>query len=296
MPPSLDHAHLERAVFKTLAYADVFDYPMTAGEIQRYLVGEEATLADVQETLRSETTAGKIIERNSFYSLPGRQAIFETRLHRSKRAFELWPKAIAYGDVLARLPFVSMVAVTGSLAVDNEPACDIDYLIVTKPRRLWLCRGMVILVVFWARTQGLELCPNYLISENALALKRRDLYVAHEIAQMVPLSGLPVYWRVRELNRWTDQFLPNGAGVPRPELSARETRSKHALTRLAEWLLYSRPAGWLEKWEMRRKIRKFQRRMSPGEETEFSADLCKGHFGEYGKRTLAVYYERLGET
>ncbi|OGO29613.1 MAG: hypothetical protein A2Z16_07190 [Chloroflexi bacterium RBG_16_54_18] len=291
---ALEQEGLKRSIIKTLTYADVFDYPLTLHEIHRYLVEEHATVEQVHEGLSAgDFVSQNIVEKSIYYALPGRDQIIETRLNRSKIAFGLWPAAIKYGAMMARLPFVRMVAVTGSLAVDNESTNDIDYLIVTKPGRLWLCRAMVILVVRWARLQGVEVCPNYLISENALLINRRDLYVAHELSQMVPLSGLGIYNLMREVNGWTDKFLPNARGLPRTHIRAEERIIQNPLTRFAEWLLSSRPAGWLEKWEMKRKIRKFNLLMPASEEADFSQDWCKGHFGEYGKQAMGLYTERI---
>ena len=156
---ALEQEGLKRSIIKTLTYADVFDYPLTLHEIHRYLVEEHATVEQVHEGLSAgDFVSQNIVEKSIYYALPGRDQIIETRLNRSKIAFGLWPAAIKYGAMMARLPFVRMVAVTGSLAVDNESTNDIDYLIVTKPGRLWLCRAMVILVVRWARLQGVEVC------------------------------------------------------------------------------------------------------------------------------------------
>lgn len=288
-----DQDVLRRSIIKTLAYADIFDYPLTLDEIHRYLVEEYATSEEIHEVLSSGSIIPEnIVEKNAYYALPGREQIIETRIHRSKIALDLWPAAIKYGEMMARLPFVRMVAVTGSLAVDNENSNDIDYLIVTKPGRLWICRGLVILVVRWARLQGIVVCPNYLISENALLINRRDLYAAHELTQMVPLAGFDIYKRMREVNRWTDKFLPNAGGLPVTDIRPQARIAQNPLTRFAEWILSSRPAGLLEKWEMTRKIRKFKQLMPSSEEADFSEDWCKGHFGEYGKQTMELYEER----
>src|SRR5260370_23103993 len=81
--------------------------------------------------------------------------------------------------------------------------------------RVWLCRAIVVGLVRTAALRGVELCPNYFLSERALVLDEHNLFTAHEVAQMVPLTGIETYQRMRSLNRWTDTFLPNAGGHPR---------------------------------------------------------------------------------
>src|SRR5262249_52352610 len=152
------------------------------------------------------------------------------------------------------LPFVRMVAVTGALAMDNLADDDIDYLIITEPGRLWLCRALVVAVVRTAAMRGVELCPNYFLSEQALELEERNLFTAHEVTQMVPLYGMQTYQRLRELNQWTDAYLPNAGGPPRRVAPAELGR--HRARRILERTLRSRVANPVERWEMRRKVRK----------------------------------------
>ena len=285
---------LERAILKTVAYADVFEYPLKAGEIHRYLVGVSASADMVKELLSNGWFSPLVLQRcDEFYYLPGREAIISTREQRLQLAAGLWPQAVHYGAQISRLPFVRMVAVTGALAMDNEPGRDLDYLIVTETGRLWLCRALIILLVRRAALSGAVVCPNYFLSENALVVPQRNLYTAHELLQMVPLSGFETYWEMRRLNDWASAYLPNAAGLPRPEISRSDGRTHRAWRSLAESLLRTPPGGWLENWEMRRKLRKFRALYAFSSEADFGPDWCKGHLGEYGARTLKAFAERV---
>jgi hypothetical protein len=290
-------AEIEQAIVNTVAYVDAFDYPLTTAEIHRYLIRLSMTPEALADTLRFSNIVPRRLRRwGDYYMLPGRERIMNTRRERQQIAERIWPSAVHYGRLISRMPFVRMVAVTGSLAVNNVgPHEDVDYLIVTANDRLWLCRAFVILIVRWAARHGLEICPNYFLTERALELSTRNLYTAHELTQMVPLSGLPMYHTLRRRNAWTQEFLPNAGGTPALSLPARSAMRQTAglpLGRLIEWLLSSRVGQWLDQWEMGRKIRRFRRAYDGWEESEFSADCCKGHFNQHQRRTIQAY-ERL---
>jgi hypothetical protein len=139
--------------------------------------------------------------------------------------------------------------------------------------------------------RGVVLCPNYFLSEQALVLAERNLFTAHEVAQMVPLTGIQTYRRMRALNRWTDTYLPNAGGHPRrvtpAEPHPRRTR------RILESTLRSPLGSPFERWEMARKVRKLGQRSNGHAEAAFGPDWCKGHFGDHGQLTLSRYDERV---
>ncbi|MEZ4642053.1 MAG: hypothetical protein R3E31_04815 [Chloroflexota bacterium] len=207
---------LERAIWQTVAYFDVFDYPLTAAEVHRYLEGVTARASDIAHTLANGRFSPQhLVHANGYYMFAGREHIVAKRQRRHALAQRLWPAAIRYGRFISSLPFVRMVAVTGSLAVNNvDEQADIDYLVVTENGRLWLCRAFIIAIVRLAARQQLTLCPNYLLSERVLQFSDRNLYTAHEVAQMIPLSGLATYQQMRQANLWTAAYIPNAIGPP----------------------------------------------------------------------------------
>lgn len=291
---------LEQAIIKTVAYGDIFQYPLTEEQIHRYLIGMKSPPRAVRNALHtSQNLAERLGYYWPFYLLCGEDAIVQTRLRRANEARRLWPKAIYYGRLIARLPFVRMVAVTGALTMNNvEEGADIDYLIVTSPDRLWLCRALVVALVKWAGLRGVTLCPNYLLSERALVFPDRSLYAAHELVQMVPLHGMAVYQRILQANRWTDHFLPNAASQPfLSYIGPGEERDSiiqpSRLKILAERILSTTPGGWLESWEMRGKIHKYTHNRAGSSEIDFSADWCKGHFDRHAEKTQDTYSRQL---
>lgn len=273
---------LQQGILFAMTYADVFDYPLTAKEIHRYC-GIKASFNDVYAEIRHFRLLNEI---GDFYILPGREALVATRARREKFSARLWPQAIRYGKVIAGLPFIRMVAVTGSLAVNNtEDPADIDYLIVTEPGHLWSCRALVLALGKLTARRGLSLCPNYLVTRRALEFQEHTLYVAHELTQMVPLSGQDVYAEIRQRNAWVADYLPNADGAPPTPASVDQTKSTPRLRPVFEMLGRTPPGAWLERWEMDRKVRKLTHEQGFSAESTFSADVCKGHDQRHQTRT-----------
>jgi hypothetical protein len=192
------------------------------------------------------------------------------------------------------LPFVRMVAVTGSLAMNNtDEGKDVDYMIVTVPNRLWTCRALSLLVARLARLEGVNLCPNYLITTKALDLQERSLYVAHELAQMIPLSGMEIYREIRRLNVWIHDYLPNALMEPEMPQGMKQAENYSFFQKILEIPFRFPFANWLEKWEMNRKIARLTREQSSSFESYFSADVCKGHIDRHGENVVTALALRL---
>lgn len=286
---------LDEAILRTLAYADVFDYPLTPSEVHHFLIGARRSSESVQAALNSSARLlAQTTRANGYVMLRGRQTIGDLREGRQLASARLWPRARRWAAVMGWLPFVRMVAVTGALALDNAPAGDdVDYLIVTAPGRVWLARGLAVLVVRAARLTGVGLCPNYVLAETALAQARRDLYVAHDLAQMVPLVGREVCAAMRAANAWMLAYLPNAEAPLRQEPDLAPRGWLGGLKRLAERLLGGPLGDALEGWERRRKLARFApSARQPTSAAELDAERVKGHFEDHGLPILRRFEER----
>jgi hypothetical protein len=296
MGPNLEEAQevsvLPASLLAALVYAALFDYPLTVDELARYQVGTTFSPEEIKSALASDLWLISHIERTGgYYHLKGRSDVARLRAERERTSRKLWKKAIRYSRWSSRLPFVRMVAVTGALAVHNIGALpDIDLLVIAQDNRVWLCRRALIFCVRVARLMGDDLCPNYVIAESNLELDQRDFFTAHELAQMVPMSGLGSYRRLLRANNWAADYLP--AAFQSTTLSEHPGgggRARTAFERLFNLRLFDR---W-EKWELRR----LQAKLKPllGEEAEVvcSPDQCKGHTGLHRRRVMVRYRDAL---
>jgi hypothetical protein len=289
---------IEAAVVRTVLYADVFNFPLTAEEIHHFLIHDEPT-SRTQIKLLLETSSwlrDKLETNDVYFGYRGRSDLFSIRAAHEQASQRLWPLGLDYGMWLARLPFVRMVALTGALAMRNasDTDDDLDYLLLTKPGRVWLARAFAILLVRLGRRRGVEICPNYVLAETALEQEKHDLFMAHEVAQMMPLYGNGLYTRMRLANGWVRDHLPNASApfyrVPERHLGW----GWSVLKRMLEALLGGRLGDALEGWEYRRKLRRFASAIN----TPYSSALLderqvKGHFKDHGHPVLEKYYAML---
>jgi hypothetical protein len=139
-------------------------------------------------------------------------------------------------------------------------------------------------------------CPNYVLAEDALEQDRKDLFIAHEITQMIPLVGHDLYWHFRAVNEWTGAHLPN-ANEPFHPVDDHQSGGLWAAGKGAlEWLLGGPVGNWIEGWEYRRKLRRFAVDMrAPNSAAQLDTSHVKGHFNDYGHPVLRQYQQRLHE-
>ena len=289
----------DAAILRTLLYADVFSFPMTADEVHHFLIGLRASRERVSRALHSSPwLAEHTVRVNGYFAARGREAVAALREERERASRDLWPAARRFARWMGHLPFVRMVAVTGALATNNSaPGDDIDLIIVTVPGRVWLARALCVGLVKIARRLGVRLCPNYVLAESALIQDRQDLFTAHEVAQMTPLVGHSLYAEMRRVNAWSFSYLPNADPLARLRLEpdAAPRGLGRRLQKLGEWLLRGRLGERLEAWERERKIAKFRPRAeSIMAHALLDAEHVKGHFADYGRPTMQAYHERLG--
>lgn len=215
---------IETAILRTIAYYDIFDYPLTAAEIWRWLYPKEpfaASSEEVQQSLNEMTARPTLVHQAGHYILPGRAEIIQRRRERKALGQIKWRKAYSAARFLELVPYVKMVAVVNTLAIDNaREESDIDFLIVTSPRHIWIARMMVtgIVAMLGYRRHGTtiknRICLSFYVTTSAMdfrALQSQspDHHVLFWTSQAVPIMDDATYQKFVERNAWVTEQLPN---------------------------------------------------------------------------------------
>lgn len=214
---------MEKAILKTLVYASLFNYPLKAWEIHKWLIGKQANTKDLEKGLIRLTKKGRVGFYQDHYFLDGRKKIVRERKGREKISARFFLKARLWAHVLKIIPWIKLIGVTGGLAVFNaDKNDDIDFIVITSPNRVWLTRLLVIFLLdfFGVRrkvkmdaiqSRG-KICTNLFLEETKLAQANRNLFIAHEVLQMKVLwQREDIYSKYLTENSWAFGFLPNWA-------------------------------------------------------------------------------------
>jgi predicted nucleotidyltransferase len=198
-------------------YHDLFDYPLTFADLIRWNASGNFSV-NCQKI--------PIVCQNGCYFLQGREGLVYKKILRSRVSAKKMEIARKASKTLSLISSIKMVAVTGSLAMENSvDESDIDLMIITKKGMLWTTRLLAYFSLFVLRfslrrpmdnRQKDKLCLNLWMDESDLIWKRNDrnLYTAHEIAQIVPLVNKDkTYETFLYENRWILKFWPNSVRV-----------------------------------------------------------------------------------
>lgn len=243
---------MEKAILRTLTYADLFDYPLTPEEIFRFLIAKKrVTFPSLQRNLTRLVAEKKklgVDAKGRFFFLPGRKEIVPQRKRRAIISREKLNLARKAAQFLKIIPTVQLIGITGRLAMENvEAEDDLDFLIITAANRLWLTRLLVIVVLELLGKRRRpdqkkvkdKICLNMFLDEGQLALLpgERDLYTAHEVIQMKPLwDRCHVYAKFLEANRWVTKHLSHGLSREQPKISPQKDKQEILSSRFFDLL------------------------------------------------------------
>ncbi len=221
-----------KKILETIAWFDVFDWPLNLAELQKY--------AQLESSDEIPNDSLKSIENiNGFYFLKGRQEIIRKRIFRQKIAIKKIKVGKFAAEILSFIPFVKMVAICNDLAYFNAPEeSDIDFFIVVKSGKIWTARFFSTAALFflglWRHGKKIKnrICLSFFITDSNLNLEeiayKNDIYLKYWILQIIPLfDRKDIYQKFLEKNFWATNEFPNFfPNIPSLKIKIREKKSQ----------------------------------------------------------------------
>jgi len=226
-PSSNLNSELEPAIKKTLAFFDIFDYPLTDWEIYKYLWTKDSAQKSVHygeiKNILNSAPVG-IQQEEGFYFLSGRSELVALRKQRQIIARKKYKRALRVIKILSIFPFIKMIAVCNTLAYDNvRDDSDIDLFIVTAKNKIWTARfyAILFLKIFHLRptkkSKKDKICLNFFVSEGGLNLQpltiENDVYFTYWLKQMAPVYDDKVFNKLTKENVGIIQNINNSSPV-----------------------------------------------------------------------------------
>lgn len=213
---------IQEAIFKTLCWFDVFDYPLMLQEIWRYgFFTDKCDLAEVGSELEILLMQKRIEYLDSYYFLPERGGIVAERQKRFKFAEQKINRAAKFSRIFRFIPSIELIALGNQIGSRNmREGSDIDLLIVTKPGTIWTTRfltaGLVKLLGVrpTANNSKDTICLSFYATSEALNFKsiaETDFhYFYYWLAFLMPIYDRDgVYEKLMQENNWIIERLPN---------------------------------------------------------------------------------------
>ncbi|MBN8703722.1 MAG: nucleotidyltransferase domain-containing protein [Bacteroidetes bacterium] len=285
-----------KSILKTLLYYDIFNYPLTLDEIANY-VSDESILAKSIEELKIQNL---LLYNSPYYGLNNMEENVKRRTIANEFAAAIMPKAIKSAKVMAKFPFVQGVCISGSLSKKYfDEKSDVDFFIITKPNRLWLCRTLLMLYkkVFLFNSRK-YFCANYFVSEENLEIPDKNIFTAVEIATLLPVHNYELYKQFFNANNWIREYFPNSKEYSTEYIIDGNTLKSKKFT---EYLLGSYLGELLDKLAFRVTIFYWKRKFKNFNEQEFDLHLrsrknvSKHHPQGMQKKVIDLYSNKIAD-
>jgi len=298
-------------ILATLAYYDALDQPLTTFEIWKHMIVEGSdgrkpdpvSLGEVAAMLGEKDMRDRIVSRDGFFVLPGREDLVPSRIGAEKIAVAKLHRVRRLVGILRLVPFVRMIGITGSLAMKKGKGdSDWDFFVVLRAGRIWTGRTLLtgFLHLIGKRRHGNRTkdraCLNYFVTDDHLAIPTEDLFSANEYTFLIPLSGTETFRRFELRNRWIagikPDFLPTEA---LPIWSVRDSRETRAVRSAIERAIDSdRIEAWLGRWQ-KEKIMRNPKTRREGGHIEATDQALVFLPDPHGPRVYEKFRRRLGE-
>lgn len=279
-------------------YYDVFQYPLTKKELFEN-TAVKATTIDFFNELEELVTQKYLKKINDFYLIPTSSIdIVERRVKGNELAEYMLTKAYELSRKIAKFPFMKGICISGGLSKNYyDDKSDIDYFVITKANRLWICRTLFVLYYkTLSQEKRKHLCLNYFISEADLVINDTNAFVATELAYLLPTINYSVYKALLEKNNWYKKYFINK--IESTDLNCIETPEPW-YKKIIELFFFGKFGNWIDDVLLNFTLNHWRKKYPQMSEEDFQLQfrsrkhVCKRHAQGYQNKVLTLWEEKV---
>ena len=126
---------VDRAILRTVLYASLFQAPLSVSQLHRALMDVGVDRIEIRGRLRRSYLRERVDQTGEYVYLRGREGCLNLHSERRRRTAELLEAHRPLLRVMARFPFVRLLALSGACAHDNATDGNVDvFLVVGRGR------------------------------------------------------------------------------------------------------------------------------------------------------------------
>jgi predicted nucleotidyltransferase len=241
---------LRKSILRTLAYYDIFSYPLTAEEIYCNLGDNHTSVDEVSKELEKLASENIVFNKDKFYLLKDETNYITRREKGNQLAEKKLKTARRVSAFIAHFPFIRGILLSGSISKGfMEKDSDIDYFVITHPNRVWFTRLMLMLFKKTVLLNSKKMfCVNYFVDAENLEIQEKNIFTATELVTLVPTFGRDIYEEFYKYNKWTKQYYPN---FPKRDVNVILDRKNGVIKSLLENLLKNKLGDKIDDFAMR---------------------------------------------
>lgn len=291
---------LAKNIIKTLAYYDIFSYPLKADEVYQNLPVNHRSSAEVKNELEHLCQKNLLFRINDFYLLQNNHEFVNRRIKGNKLCDKRLKSAFRMSKLISKFPFVRAILLSGSISKGfMEKDSDVDYFIITKPGRLWITKLFLTLFkkVILLNSKRV-FCINYYIDYEHLEIHEKNVFTATEIVTLIPVFGKKYYDEFYEKNNWVKNYFPN---FPKRNNKMIDKDSDSRLQKIFERIFENRFGNWLDDFAMKLFSKTIKRKFRYFDKNDFALAFkttkceSKYHPKFFQKKVLVSFDEKLNQ-
>ncbi len=282
---------------KTILYFSIFRYPLKIEEIHSYTNYESISETELElQHLIDESILRKV---DDFYVYGSDLDSVIKRLQGNMYAKRALRKAHKKAKFIAGFPYVEAVGISGSLSkgyYDNES--DIDFFVITKPNKLWICRTLLMLYkkIFLLNSRK-YFCVNYFISSAQMEIEEQNRFTATELKTLIPMQGKAVFEEFYQKNTWVKDYFSKFE----PQIGNIQHKSKPVFSKMIEMVCDTKVGAVTDSVFKAITLKKWKSKFHYLNEEDFkialktTKNISKHHPSNFQKKVILSLNKKLEE-